>query len=323
MYMRALDGYTRYTSLDVTLVDSSVQLIRNDGHAYNANLAAITADLDELGFPWSVQDYYPGIATVEASTDSDIYIWYRGGPGESGEPAPYTTMWSTDEVDDYLALLQAGKNLLLMSQSHGKEPDHNFEFNLWETGLGMQLLDPSIPFVEHRHPWAAGIATDSGTGFGGELGFFPSCPQNMTIASSHNLHFSADSANAACRYYGKGSSGNYPQALQIANCYQLCGTAYYSSFFGTGSVRPGTSLGVAAEEIEGFDLAYYSYGNQRAPDANIGFFPSYSHVQGPARLWVVGYPWAQTSITASVTGDMTRAEMLHNILGWLVADYFP
>ena len=325
--MHAQNGYSRYASGNVSTFGEEVVIIRNDGHLYDANYDAITADLDAIPVPWSVIDYYPGIAADESTSNNLTYIWYRGGPGSAAEPAPYTTMWSTDEIDDYLAFMNNGKSLLLMSQSHGKDPDKLLEPSLWETGLGIIPLPNSIPIAEVRHPWALGLPTDLGIGFGGEQGWLPMCPQNLSDNNFHDCHYAADGAYAASRYKGEGSSGRFPIQIRINESFQLCGIGFYQAFWG--SQAPGFTGGFNCERIQGQDLAFLSYGNANAPDSNIGFFPSYNHVSGPARLWVVGYPWAQTEITSAFSYPdglptvMTRADMLHNILGWLIVDKLP
>ena len=60
-----------------------------------------------------------------------------------------------------------------------------------------------------------------------------------------------------------------------------------------------------------------SWGNSAAPDENIGFFPSYNHTSGPGKLWITGYGWAETTVTASSSGSMTRDALMRNILASL------
>ena len=65
-----------------------------------------------------------------------------------------------------------------------------------------------------------------------------------------------------------------------------------------------------------------SYGNSTVPDAEIGFHPDYEHVEGNARLWVIGYPWAQVEVLLGTDG-IQRHDILHNILAWLLVDDMP
>ncbi|MCB1217747.1 hypothetical protein KDL44_10155 [bacterium] len=318
MHMYAQNGYSRSVSHQAGVLDGEVVIIRNDGNTYDANYDAITSDLDELGIAWSGIDYYPGIADDESGSSNYLYIWYRGGPGAESEARPYTTMWTSTEIDDYLALMNYGKNLLVMSQAQGKDPDAVIEPNLWVEVHGMSLVPNTVPAAELRHPWAVGLQTDDRIGFGGTLGWTAICPQNLYLDGSHDLTYGTDGTGAASRFTGAGSSGKIPIAMRIENCYQFSGIGYYSAFWGTGA--PGLSMGVNGEKFLEFDLGFMSYGNRQAPDANIGFFPSYQHTAGPARMWVVCYPWNQLSIISSYPVGMSRAEALQNILGWLRED---
>lgn len=319
MYMIAENGYVRSASHRVGVLGGEIVVIRNDGHLYDANYDAITSDIDELGYPWSVVDYYPGIADVESGSDDLIYIWYRGGPGTALEPAPYTTQWTSGEIDDYLAFMNYGKRLLMMSQSHGKAPDITISPSLWETGLGMTLLANSIDPSELRYCWAIGMPTDHGYGYGGALGWFSSTPQNVSISGQHLCRFMEDGVKSPDRYLGPSGSGELPIELRINNCYQLCGIGEYGQSWGFGGAPgPNLQIGISTEPVLGYRLSHLSYGNKHAPDNNIGFYPYYHHESGPGRLWIIGYPWAQAEISSSASGSMTRADLLHNTLGWLV-----
>lgn len=49
-----------------------------------------------------------------------------------------------------------------------------------------------------------------------------------------------------------------------------------------------------------------------------GESPNYTLHSGPGKLWVIGYPWALASVTDSNPPGMTRADMLLNLLAWLM-----
>ncbi|MCB1186189.1 hypothetical protein KDL29_03395 [bacterium] len=332
MYMHADNGYVRSVSHEAGVLGGALRIIRNDGGLYDANYDAITADLDSLGYGWSSVDYYPGIAADEALTGIPVYIWYRGGPGSALEAAPYTTVWSTSEIDDYIAMMDAGKPLLLMSQSHGKDNDLDLRDppldpdgpDGWNIFYGMDKLANSVPKAEVRHVNAAGFSTDDEIGFGGSLSL-PMCPQNLSLAGSIIMD-SGYSQNNGIFYKGLGSNSRRAYKIQIAECYQLCGTGMYDPGWSWSNyASPKFEHGMATPFYLGYQLGFMSYGNKAAPDANIGFWPSYTHVYGPARLWVVGYPWSQMSVTQAFDQNsqqvpMSRDAALQNILGWLRED---
>ncbi|MBN2081425.1 hypothetical protein JW859_04365 [bacterium] len=90
----------------VTMDAAGVLLIRDDGDIYAANFDALIDDLDELGFSYTTVDYSTTVAETFQSGGYHLAIWYRGGPGAAGEPQTYTTAWTTDEVNEFLELLQ-------------------------------------------------------------------------------------------------------------------------------------------------------------------------------------------------------------------------
>ena len=312
----------QYSSWYISYADGIV-IIRTDEHEYPANLDALTSDLDSIPVDWTMIDYSDDLLTQAANSSSILYIWYRGGPGAGTEPMPYTRMWTTAEIDNYIGLLESERNVLLMSQAHGKDPDIGITANLWEIAQGMTLVDNTIPAAEHRHPWAASLCTDTGTG-AELLGWYPTSPQNMSGFASLELHYDVDGASAASRYLGAGSSGKLAIKLEIAECLQLCGIGSNSAALGfPGGYGSGFLTGISTPLTSDQALSHLSYGNSAAPDGNMGFFPAYEHEYGSARLWVIGYPWAQMSVSQSPGEATQRHDVLHNIIAWLTVDDMP
>ncbi|MCB1217746.1 hypothetical protein KDL44_10150 [bacterium] len=305
--------------------EGEIVIVRNDEEEYPANLDAITDDLDAIPAAWRMIDYSDDLLELEEESSSILYIWYRGGPGAETETRPYTRMWTTAEIDNYIGLMETERNVLLMSQAHGKDPDIsdvNFLDSAWEIAYGMDLVDNALPSAAHRHPWAAGISTDDTIGLGDGNGWFPTSPQTASFAGSHELQHGADGTSSAERYTGLDSSGKIPVRLRINNCYQLCGIGFFDPLFSSGWHSAYTTGGISGEQVSGFEMNMLSYGNRKAPDAEIGFHPDYEHVEGNARLWVIGYPWAQVEVLLGTDG-IQRHDILHNILAWLLVDDMP
>jgi len=201
------------------------------------------------------------------------------------------------------------KAVLLVSQSHGFDADFSGT-NAWNALFGFDVETGAVPAGGRDMIWAAGLATDAGVGPGGEYGVFPTAPQN--ISGEFYGGFSRDSVGCAERYTGSGSSGWIPERLTWNAPSQYCGLGYYGALMGGREASPGFRAGVAVEtETPCPEVAFVSWGNVWAPDEDIGFAPTYSHVLGERRLWVIGYPWA-------LMGQGEGIEyLLKNILAWL------
>lgn len=299
-----------------------IWLIRNDGGDYNANYDALVADLDALGALYTAVDYSDTVADdFNATGEGKVAIWYRGGPGAAGEPTPYTTNWTTAEIDNYLQIMNDAYGLWLVSQSNGYQYYYRtFGYpNGWSGGYGFAIPNPQdrMPQSETRHPWAAGIAVDDGWGFGGSWGFIPTAPTDFI--GSPDGRFGSDSTNAAERNSGAGSSGDTPISFTFGDARQFSGLCFYGpGMQSLGEVGPNGRAGVyVTPQAFGYDLGAISWGNTAAPESNVGFFPSYNHTPGPGKLWITGYGWNETVISASSSGSMTRADLMRNILSWL------
>jgi hypothetical protein len=295
-----------------------IVIIRADGGDYQTNLDALTADLDTLGAAYGVQDYTDTVADDLAGGDQKVVIWYRGGPGANGEP-PMQTAWTNEEIDNYIQLQKDGGKVWLMSQSHGFQDASQWWVNGWSGIYAYSLLTPTVGMgdaAKRRHPWAASFATDDGIGFGGSLGFINTAPTEFI--GSPDGKFGSDGTQAAERYTGANSSTKTPVTLGLGNLRQFCGVGYYSPFFANFTAGPNFHAGMNVNPTAlGYDLGFVSWGNSAAPDENIGSYPSYQHVAGPGKLWITGHGWEETTITASNTGDMTRADLARNILASL------
>jgi len=328
-----------YTDFANIYVMSEVAVIRNDGGIYDANHDALISDLEQLNLQYTEWDWYAGIpADLDPAVWAPI-IWYRGGPGADSEPQVYTTPWTDPEIDDYIQLLKDGHRVLLMSQSHGRNPFADGEpppaGDGWENWYGAehgwQVLSGSIEDDDIRHPWAASLGPGKAIAGTGDYGHLESAPRNILATTEFGGKGQSDGYDYegyvnAERYNGAGGSGDIPITYSFGPGRQFTGIGYYSPFM---KYHPypnagkyfvaGVNLDPAFEAI--YDLAYVSYGNLKAPDEDIGYHPDYTHTSGPGLLWVVCYPWAETTITHSSNGGMTRAMLLQNIVGWLLVGF--
>ncbi|MCB1217749.1 hypothetical protein KDL44_10165 [bacterium] len=323
LHISEAGGHSNSVQQVLRIYPGPVSIIRNDGGLYQANLDAITSDLDSIGISWQILPYSDNLL-VDASSE-EIYIWYRGGPGSAVEPAPHPGIWTSTEIDNYLGLLELGKRVLLMSQSHGKDYDiviDPSEMLGWSNYFGLSELPASVPKPEYRMPWTAGLNTDDGIGWVEIYGYVPSSPTNLSRDGGITLTNSG-SWDSAEGYLGQLGSGHRMLQLEIGDCHQLCGIGYpveYFQYHGN-EVSDHMRFGCTAPEYGREIFGVLSYGNLCAPVSNIGWYPDYAvHVNGPGRLWVVGYPWAEVQITDSDPDGMSRAELLHNMLGWLTDD---
>jgi len=70
-----------------------------------------------------------------------------------------------------------------------------------------------------------------------------------------------------------------------------------------------------------YDISFVSWGSTAAPNRNMSTYDQTVFINtsdhGSCRVWVVGYPWAVTTVPSSANGGMTREMLLQNILGWL------
>ncbi|MBN2081030.1 hypothetical protein JW859_02365 [bacterium] len=323
------------TGICVKNLEYDIAVIRNDGGVYGTNYDALVED---LGCLWNCTEYnwYSGIPADLSPADWGVVVWYRGGPGSDSEPQVYTTEWTDAEIDDYIQLMKDGHRVLLMSQSHGRNPDTDYDFEArgpdgWQAWYGNQygweLLTGSIADDDIRHPWATSLGTDKAMCAFGEYGYLEAAPRNILATTSFGGKIASDgydywNKDPAERYNGSESSGDIPVTLLFPTGRQFVGIGYYYGFM---KYHPYPNAGpyftegmnISPQFEEVYDLAYISYGNKAAPDENIGYLPNYSHTAGPGRLWVVGYPWAEVEVPASYNGSMTRPMLLMNILAWL------
>ncbi|MCB1186331.1 hypothetical protein KDL29_04110 [bacterium] len=318
----SLDALRSFShTMQVWPVETDVAIIRNDGGTYSTNLDAIKDDLDALALSWQEIPYTDSIATDLLSHGNFVVLWYRGGPADDLEPRQ-ETMWTTAEIDNYIAVLEQGRPMLMMSQNNSKLTDfaNPAAFGGWEFHYGADILDFTVPELEYRHPWASALRTDDGTGIG--FGFFFQSTPTSFNADFDYLRPSTTWDTRGENYIAVGSSAARPMQLSIGNGCQFMGIGWFD---GSLSSSPVPDLGIAPNETgEGLTLGHLSWGTEAAPYRNVGFFPGYnSNDHGNTRHWVVGYPWAAVGITQSEPPGMTRADMLQNIIAWLKVDYDP
>ena len=332
MVVDATDDYAFADSFPINIGSASgggageVLIILNDDGEYPTNLAAMTDDMDAMGLSWETVDYSSTVAADFEAGEWLAAVWYRGGPAAgASETMPIDHDWTDEEIDQYRALIDnggAGTGVLLMSQGHGA-PDHVWgQTNAWPQSIfpdgylyyGFSRTDAwyNTTWDQERMPNAAGIAGDDAIGFT-FTAFFPTFPQPV-VGAFQGGRFGSEALQAAERNTGSGSSGAIPTGMGSRASEQFNAVGYYGAFFAnftaSSSYVPGMNLN---PQILGYDLVFLSQGNEAAPDGeNLGQYPSYNHVQGPGRLYVVGYGWENTTPTGC-----TRPDMLQNIMSWL------
>ena len=300
-----------------------IMVIRDDGGNYDASYDAIIADLGEMGAAFYEVDYSDTVADDFNDDGALVAIWYRGGPGASGETMPYNTQWTNAEVDNYLQLQNDAHGVLLIGTSQGIDPVGTVWGWWWPGGrgwgpvYGWTEVDPSLNAGQVRMPWAHSMACDQGIGYGSGY-FFPEAPTNF-IGATQGGHYAGQSAMAAGeRYDGAGSSGNLPLQFSFgASPLQYTGICYYPGLMPNDN-GPYFRGGVfVTPNAWGNDIGCISWGNERAPDHDIGLYPNWQHYAGPGKLWIMAYPYAPMTVTQSASGSMARGDVLHNALAWL------
>jgi len=314
---------------------AEVWLIRDDGETYGTNYDALTADLDALGASWGAHDYADDIADqFDADGSALVAIWYRGGPGNSSEPQTYTTGWTDDEIDNYIQLLEDNHPVLMMSQASGYQKGAYFPSSYacgWEVWWGYMVQSAQLQYAQARHCWAHSMTGGKGIGGTGLYGYLASEPFGLDIIGAiggkgPSDGYDMDGINCAERYNGAGSSGDIPITYSFGSDLQVCGLGFYSPFM---KFHP---YPVAATGFEGgvnnsppmeglYDISFVSWGSTAAPNRNMSTYDQTVYINtsdhGNCRVWVVGYPWAVTTIPSSANGGMTREMLLQNMLGWL------
>ena len=315
---------------------SGIWLIRNDDFEYDTNYDALAQDLLELGTTFSMRDFAVDIAEqFDVDSGALMAIWYRGGPGDSDEPQSPPRPWTGIEIDNYIQLLDDGHAVLLMSQAHGYGKGAFFPETTtcgWEAWWGNTILDAQLQPAQARHMWAHGLTGGRGVTGTGEYGYLASEPLAMSSASIAGGKipsdgYDLDGMDCAERYNGPGSSGKLPLELWFGYQPQICALGYSSGMMlldanpvAAAGFCPGMNISPPFEAK--YDLGFISWGSTTAPNRNMGVYGEGGQQvnlidHGKARLWVIGYPWAQTEVIASANGGMQRADLLYNIIGWL------
>ncbi|MCB1216081.1 PKD domain-containing protein [bacterium] len=299
------------------LPSAEVMLIENIdngqgmGNQYDPNVNAIRDDVGAAGLDLDLISggYSVGIGQVAIDSGVKVVIWFRGGPGPGDPIQDWPRNWSSDEKDDLMAIINAGINVLLISQNHQYTGDDT-SGNDWSVLYGLTKQTDRIqePGGSRPFTWMFGAPTDiTYTNMTDSIPSSPVCLKGASFPGGVFL-----STTAAEQYNGPGSSGNVPTAITIANNRIQMGLAVDTGLIGT-SIHPNFVTGVVADEaVQPFKLCY-SHGLTTAPDSNIGFSGSgYSHTNGSARLWVIGWSYSEMVPTGA-----SRVDVLQNVLAWL------
>jgi PKD domain len=298
-----------------------ILVIRNDGGGYSGNYNALITDLSDIPANYDTIGYHSTVADSVLGGGYELAIWYRGGPGSGAdlglEVEPDVRVWTTQEIDNYLQIMQDGNGVLLFSQNHGKVSEMDAAIpNGWTdiTGYGFTLVANGIPDAEKRHPWAAGLATNLGVHPNGVIPQIPTSPASVK-GNITGAAVGADSGNAAERYSGADSSGARPLDLSLPTARQFCALGYNSNLLPPACRSAGFRAGFfLSPNFFGTDCALLSWGNVNAPDQNIGDGPAYSHTLGPGKLYIVGYSWGEMSVATPL--GTTNAQVLQNMIAW-------
>lgn len=293
-------------------------VIRDDNGGYSANYGALIADLNALNAKYDTISYHSTVADSVLGGGYKLALWYRGGPGTGSgtEVEPDVRVWTSEEIDNYLQIMQDGNGVLLFSQNHGKTPDMDAALlNGWGSpGYDYTIVSPGIPDNERRHPWAAGLALDIGLQPPGALSAIPTTPASLQ-GNATGAAAGAGSNGGAERYRGAGSSGLVPDSLSFPPSRQFCAVGFNPNLLPLEAVSAGFRAGLYLQpNFFGSDCALVSWGNVSAPDANIGSGPAYSHTLGSGKLYVVGYGWAEMSITSPA--GIAKSAVLQNMIAW-------
>ncbi|MCB1185789.1 PKD domain-containing protein [bacterium] len=286
------------------------------GNEFTANFIALTNDLDTLGASYVVGGYSVGISQVAVDQGFSVVIWNHGGPGPGDPIQNWPRNWTDDEKVDFLGILDAGIPTLLLSQNHqftgdyGSQPGFSSKYN-------MDLQNDTIVEGGSSRPfsWAFGTATDEELIDAGGLSFpiSPVCLLNQSATPS----LIRINPAAAEQYSGAGSSGLQPSTCRIGQ--RIQGAIIYDTINSNGATHPGFIPGMAFPDADPPFWLCFSYGMETAPDSNIGFGGTYSHNNGPAKLWVIGWSYSEAQFTPD---PIQRHDVLQNVLAWLDSSLF-
>lgn len=302
---------------DVFLIEDQFNGL-GPGNEFSDNINALISDLQTLSVDFVNAPYAAGIGQVAQDHGYKAVIWNRGGPGPTDIVQDWTRSWNTDEKADLRAILEAGIPVLLVSQNHQFTADFTGQPG-FSTRYGMNLQNDTVAESGPTRPfsWIFGTATD-GIHEDGATGIeFPSSPVCLRPITSPPALVNIDN-NSAEQYIGPGSSGLRPNACLIGT--RIHGAIIYDSSTRGGITHNAFIPGLAFPDSDPDQHLCFSYGLAAAPDNNIGFAGSYSHTDGPTRLWVIGWSYSEANFAPD---PITRHNVLHNILGWLDTSLVP
>lgn len=312
------EGLTGTTQKTVNaLASAEILLIENIdngqgvGNNYVPNVQALRDDVLALSLDTISGGYSVGIGQVAIDNGVRVVIWMRGGPGAGDPIQDWPRNWNNDERDDLLTILNAGIDVLLISQNHQFTGDDTSGDN-FNALYGLNLQNDTVIESGGTRPftWMFGSPTD--ITYTDNANTVPSSP--VCLKGTFPAGVFSASPGAAETFNGTGSSGNVPTGLTLVNNRIQMGLVADLGLIGTdinANFVPGCT---ADENTYAFKLCY-SYGLTTAPDSNIGFSGGgYSHNNGTAKMWVIG--WSYSEMTPS-PGTVSRQDILQNILAWL------
>jgi PKD repeat protein len=284
------------------------------GNEFTANFIALTTDLDTLGVSYVVGGYSIGISQVAIDQGFKIVIWNRGGPGPGDAIQDWPRNWDNDEKSDFKAILDAGIPTLLLSQNHQFTADFSAP-NGFQAKYEQILMNDTVveAGATRDFPWAFGTATDfvhNDLSTGVTL-TFPSSPVCLLSALAPPT-LGRTMTEAAEQYAGPGASGRIPSTMVMGK--RIQGAILFDATTAGGATHPGFISGMAVPDASTPMQLCFSYGLASAPDSSIGFAGNYTHNDGPAKLWVIGWSYSEAIFSPD---PITRHDVLQNVLTWL------
>lgn len=314
-------GATDSITKSVTVIPAADIMLIGDhfngagpGNEFTANFIALTNDLNTLRVSYVVGGYSIGISQVAIDQGFKIVIWNRGGPGPGDPIQDWPRNWDNNEKADFKAILDAGIPMLLLSQNHQFTGDFIAPDGFQAKFEQLLQNDTVVENGATRDfPWSFGAATDyihRDLSTGVNLSF-PSSPVCLISALAPPT-LGRTMTESAEQYSGTGASGRLPSSMVMGK--RIQGAMLYNADVAGESIHPGFITGMAIPDATSTLQLCFSYGLATAPDANIGFNGNYSHVNGPARLWVIGWSYSEAIFSPD---PITRHDVLQNVLTWL------
>ena len=279
-----------------------VLIIANDGGAYPTNLAAIKADLDQLGIGY--------FETTDINTDPTAYkavIWYQGGPDGVTETAANTTFSNADRIWQITA---AEVPVLTFAQGLAMSTSSDWFTNLGGTRTSVSLSPYTDWAVNYGYSpiWVSGTG-DGSVYFRHQAGLVPGGGW-----TNNWIGVSTSGEN----YQGTGTSGYAAMSVDVPATQISYRIAFTSGWMVNFFCVPGIQ--------DGFSAADASSGSWPDVSMSGGCETSNNTWPGgttdplvpghPIKHWHIGYPWATCTFNG-VSGEIEKRFMLQNVLMWL------